>query len=167
MNILTYKYDSEKEEYTSEIEQIPLKEFVARFCNRREKVIVKLEHLLKYAEKRKIPVKKNAKKSEITAQLLDDMSDDEILDFCDDLGIGVRKQSYLAAGMSESEYRQVSKSLTVVRKERASGGRIRRLYSIREYLAYVSAREDKPWLTMKDILKQQNPSPSLKKRTDF
>lgn len=165
MNIKTFKYDSVKREYTDEMETMTLKEFAYWFCNRMlgSKTQIRLEDLLKYAEKRKIPVEKGAKKSEVSAQLLDGMSDDQLLDFCDELRIGVRKLNYLAAGMSESEYRQVCKSLTVVHKEDTSGGKYRYLYSIREYLAYVSAKGNTLWVTMKDILKQQSPSPSTKK----
>lgn len=159
MNIITYKYDPAKQEYTTEIEKTPLREFVVWFCNRMmgSKTQIRLKDLMNYAEKRKIHIKKGSTKREVTEQLLNGMSDDEVVGFCNEFRIGVRKRNYLAAGMSESEYLHIYKSLTAVQKERGSGGRIRCLYSIREYLAYVFARKDKPWLTMEDVLKQQNP----------
>lgn len=135
--IYSFKYDPAKQKYTDEIEQMTLREFVYWFCNRNlgSRNNVLLGDLLQYADKQNIPYDGKTKR-EVSRQVFDNMSDDDLLAFCDEFGIGVQKWNYIAAGMTESEYQRAIGDLTVIRKEYINWSAFRNLYSIREYIDF-------------------------------
>lgn len=142
MVIKQFIYDKSTNSYTDEIEEITLEQFIIRYVHRIydwKKCNILKEDIISYYEHKGIPYKKRETKTQLLMNLIA-MSDGEedLLEFCRFVGIGVYKYHYLALGMSEMEYKRVYKQLDIIAKESGNWGyQKKNIYSLEQYFRYV------------------------------
>lgn len=137
--IKQYKYDTKSGCYTNKTEILSIIDYVKIFCNRTYnwKInFIRTEDLKDWAKEHGLNTEGCAFKNDILDLIFKTLSEEELCVFCDDLGIGITKYNYLAAGMTEKEYSRIYKKLTVVGRETISGRQFKNLYSIKEYIDY-------------------------------
>lgn len=124
---------------TGEIFKQTLEDFIVAFCTRKGFIanfnFVSKEVFENYAVEHEIKFKKSITKANLIKKCIHHMSREELLDFCNEYGIGVSKNNILAKGYSDADYWELSHYFfETVGKEYYDIDKYKYLYSIRDYL---------------------------------
>lgn len=142
--IKNYKYSKTYGYFTKKIEDISLDEFITILLmrNKNNKIhYVSNSQLRAYCTFNSIPIKDEFLRIDIINSILENLSLEDKLDFCDSYGIGVTKYNFLAAGMTEQEYKETYRDFKVVAVEKIKTYIYKNLYSIRDYINYIEKKE--------------------------
>ena len=129
------KFDTETMTYTNESYEQTLDRFVKNYCLRAEHYITKSK-LEDYAKEHNIHVDSELKKPAYIDALLLNMTEVQILDMADTVGIGVNCYRLFDIGITMEEYKTIYEKLKVVGKEPYAENKKRNIYSLRQYFEY-------------------------------
>lgn len=143
--IKNFKYDKKHKNFTSEIEDFSLDEFITIFVmrNYNNKInYIGADKLKAHCIFNNIPYEESFLKIDLIKSILQHQTLEEKLSFCDTYGIGVTKYNYLASGMSEEEYSKAYKDFKVIGVEMIKRNAYKNLYSIKGYIDYINNKEE-------------------------